>query len=41
MEFLTDTKLPYYGVVNALTYYSGLLCLSLASRMAPDEGAAP
>jgi YhhN family len=39
MEFLTDTKFPYYGVVNALTYYSGLLCLSLASRMTPDEGA--
>ena len=38
MELLTTNKIPYYGVVNALSYYSGLYLLSLASRTAPEEG---
>lgn len=35
-EFLTDISIPCYGLVNALTYYGGLLLLSLATRLIRD-----
>ncbi len=40
-EFLTDIAIPAYGVVNALSYYGGLLLLGLAARSlgASDLGA--
>ncbi len=32
VEFLTTTSIPYYGVVNAVTYYTGLFLMSRATR---------
>lgn len=31
VEFLTDTRIPYYGLSNALIYYGGLLLMSEAT----------
>ncbi|MEZ4381382.1 MAG: lysoplasmalogenase family protein [Nannocystaceae bacterium] len=41
VEFLTDMHIPYYGVVNALVYYGGLLLLSEAAAANRSADAAP
>ena len=36
VEFLTEIRMPHYGLVNALIYYGGLLLLSEATGAARD-----
>ena len=34
VEFLTDMRIPYYGLVNAVIYYGGLFLMSEATEAA-------